>query len=202
MVIKTNARERLIKSAIELMMAKGYHAVSVNEICSHAHVVKGSFYHYFPAKWDILREVIKARDKFYQELFYRALAADISPLAKIRRIFELACQDQQSVMEATGKVTGCTIGNLTLELSYADEPARQIFRQLLGNYAAIISQTLKQSMDMGEIPRRPVAPIAQAIFAYLQGVILLAKAENKPQLLEQLADGAISIAHGLKEDPS
>ena len=202
MRIKKNARERLIKSAIELMMTKGYHAVSVNEICSHAHVVKGSFYYYFPAKWDILTEVIKARDNFYQELFYRALAADISPLAKIRRIFELACQDQQSVMEATGKVAGCTIGNLTLELSYAYEPARQLFRQLLENYAAIISRTLKQSMDIGEIPRRPVTPIAQAIFAYLQGLILLAKTENKPQLLEQLANGAITIAKGLKEDSS
>ena len=197
-----NTRERLIQSAIELMMTRGYHAVSVKDICSHASVVKGSFYHYFPAKWDILKEVIKARDDFYKDLFYRAMAADISPLAKIRRIFELASQDQQSAMDATGKVAGCTIGNLTLELSYADEPARQLFQQLFAGYAAIISQALKQSMDIGEIPRRPALPIAQAIFAYLQGILLLAKTENNPQILEQLADGAIMIANGLKEVPS
>ncbi|MCH7859158.1 MAG: TetR/AcrR family transcriptional regulator [Candidatus Marinimicrobia bacterium] len=199
---KKNTRERLIKSAIDLMMAKGYHAVSVNEICYDAHVAKGSFYHYFPAKWDILKEVIKARDDFYKDLFYRAMAADISPLAKIRRIFELASQDQQSVMDATGKVAGCTIGNLTLELSYADEPARQLFQQLFADYAAIISQALKQSMDIGEIPRRPALPIAQAIFAYLQGILLLAKTENSPQILEQFADGAIMIAQGLKAYPA
>ncbi len=184
------------------MMARGYHAVSVKDICSHADVAKGSFYHYFPAKWDILKEVINARDDFYQALFYRAMTADISPLGKIRRIFELACEDQQSALESTGKVAGCSIGNLTLELSFADEPARRIFQQLLANYAKIIAQALKEAMDIGEIPRRPAAPIAQAIFAYLQGVILLAKTENKPKMLEQLADGAITIAKGLTESPA
>ena len=197
-----NTRERLIQSAIELMMTRGYHAVSVKDICSHASVVKGSFYHYFPAKWDILKEVIKARDDFYQALFHRALAADLSPLGKIRRIFELAYQDQQSAMDITGKVVGCTIGNFTLELSHADEPARQLFHQLLKNYAALIARALEQAMEIGEVPRRPVIPVAQSIFAYLQGVILLAKAENNPQMLEQLADGAIMIAQGLKESTS
>lgn len=182
------------------MTAKGYHSVSVKEICSQAQVVKGSFYHYFPTKWDILMEVIKSRDDFYHALFYKAMATGTSPLGKIRRIFELACMDQMEALEKNGKVIGCAIGNLTLELSYADEPARKLFQQLLENYAAIIAQALNDAMDIGEIPRRPSKPIGQAIFAYLQGVILLAKTTNSPLMLEQLADGAILIAKGLNKE--
>lgn len=200
MATQKNTRERLVQSAIDLIMAKGYHSVSVNEICSNADVVKGSFYHYFPSKRDILMEVIKARDNFYKTLFNNAMTADLSPLGKIRRIFDLAYESQRSAQATSGKVAGCTLGNLTLELSYADEPMRQLFEQLLDSYAAIIARALNDAMEIGEISQRPALPIAQAIFAYLQGAILLAKTANNPQLIQQIADGAIILAVGLKED--
>ena len=44
---KQSSFEKLLASASFLFLEKGYDAVSVNDICKHAGVSKGAFYHYF-----------------------------------------------------------------------------------------------------------------------------------------------------------
>lgn len=47
---KQTSREKLMESATHLFLEEGYDATSVNDICKHAGVSKGSFYHYFETK--------------------------------------------------------------------------------------------------------------------------------------------------------
>lgn len=47
---KLTSRDKLLESAATLFLDKGYEAISVNDICKHAEVSKGSFYHYFETK--------------------------------------------------------------------------------------------------------------------------------------------------------
>ena len=50
----SDARERLIATAIELIRARSYESVGVDALCNHAQVKKGSFYHFFPSKQDLM----------------------------------------------------------------------------------------------------------------------------------------------------
>lgn len=47
---KQTSREKLMESATHLFFEEGYDATSMNDICKHAGVSKGSFYHYFETK--------------------------------------------------------------------------------------------------------------------------------------------------------
>jgi len=47
---KQTSREKILQSAVQLFLGEGYEATSVNDICKHAGVSKGSFYHYFETK--------------------------------------------------------------------------------------------------------------------------------------------------------
>ena len=47
-------KEALVETAVRLWMEKGYHNVSVNEICRECAVTKGSYYHHFESKKDLL----------------------------------------------------------------------------------------------------------------------------------------------------
>ena len=49
----SHAKEKLLDSALDLMYARSYRDVGVQEICEHAGVKKGSFYHFFPSKRDL-----------------------------------------------------------------------------------------------------------------------------------------------------
>src|SRR5258708_29279246 len=43
-------KQKLLDAAQELMLAKGYTATSVDEVCEAAGLTKGSFFHYFESK--------------------------------------------------------------------------------------------------------------------------------------------------------
>ena len=57
----SDARERLIEAAGELWHTRSYADVGVSEICDHAGVQKGSFYHFFSSKRDLALAVIDER---------------------------------------------------------------------------------------------------------------------------------------------
>lgn len=47
------SRSKLLDAAQAEMLAKGYAATAVDEICARAGVSKGSFHHFFPAKEEL-----------------------------------------------------------------------------------------------------------------------------------------------------
>ena len=55
---RSSARARLAATADNLFRDRGFEAVSVAHLCQDAGVNKGSFYHFFPSKRDLLLEVI------------------------------------------------------------------------------------------------------------------------------------------------
>src|SRR5262249_42819688 len=65
-------RQKLLEAAQELMMAKGYTATSVDEICEAAGLTKGSFFHYFEGKEHLGREVAQRFAASMQQLFQSA----------------------------------------------------------------------------------------------------------------------------------
>ena len=82
----SHAKEKLLDSVLDLMYARSYRDVGVQEICEHAGVKKGSFYHFFPSKRDL---TLAALDRQWeiarQELLERAFTQRLPP-SVVRRI--------------------------------------------------------------------------------------------------------------------
>ncbi|MDO7843620.1 TetR/AcrR family transcriptional regulator [Sphingomonas immobilis] len=63
MTKKLSTRDRILDAATALIWRDGYHAVSVDAICAAAAVQKGSFYHAFASKAELLlAALIRVRD--------------------------------------------------------------------------------------------------------------------------------------------
>lgn len=56
-------KEQLMNTAIELWKEKGYDAVSIPMICKSCGVTKGSFYHHYKSKDDVLLSYFKIKEK-------------------------------------------------------------------------------------------------------------------------------------------
>ena len=54
-------KDKLIEAALRLMLAKGYPATTVDEICASAGVSKGSFYHFFATKEELALAAVQAK---------------------------------------------------------------------------------------------------------------------------------------------
>lgn len=61
-------REKIYNTAFKLITERGFDNITVDEICMESGVAKGSFYHYFKSKDDIIVETYKIIDQKYSEL--------------------------------------------------------------------------------------------------------------------------------------
>ncbi len=190
-----NARGRLVDSATELFVARGYNAVGVKEICEHAGVTKGSFYHFFSSKIDLALEAIEVRRDYFEQLLERAMSEDRAPLERIRRVFELVADDHSPIVSAGGQMPGCAVGNFALELSGQSEAVRRKVEEVFNSWATYFERALRDAVLAGDLPA-DIDPgvTAKRILAYFEGVVLLAKTQNDPKLIRNLAGAALLLA--------
>ena len=191
----SDARERLIHSAIELIHARSYASVGVNELCEHAGVKKGSFYHFFPSKTDLIAAALdEVAGSYERDIYKPAFARDLPPLERIQRLFQLVYEYHASLTEATGQMGGCHFGNLAVELSTQDEVIREKVKGMFESGVASFEQALREAVAAGDLPAIDISLAAHALLAYLEGVILVAKTWNDPEMVRRLAQGAVRLA--------
>jgi TetR/AcrR family transcriptional repressor of nem operon len=190
----SNARELLIESASELWHSRSYADVGVNEICEHAGVRKGSFYHFFASKQDLALAVI---DSFWSRaktrLLVHALDPEAQPLEKLVKLIDSEYQVQRSLKDSTGSTFGCPFGNLAGEMSTQDDVLRRRLTELFYELAEYFERILDEAVAAGEIPAQNTRATAIAIEAYVEGMLLLAKTANDPELIRQLAPGILRL---------
>jgi TetR/AcrR family transcriptional repressor of nem operon len=190
----TDTQQRILNAARELIYARSYADVGVAEICESAGVQKGSFYHFFPSKRDLTLAVLDAQYVSFKEgMIDRAFVTDIPPLARLERFATLVYELQKQVMLATGRVLGCPVGNLANEMASHDEPIRERIDQIFRKAQAQVRLVLKEADQAGELPGVNLDATAQAMFAYFEGVMMLSKTQNDPEVLRKLLPAMAQI---------
>ncbi len=182
-------RQKIIDSATELFLASSYGDVGVQVICDHAGVKKGSFYHYFKSKTDLAIEVIRQQCQSFEETVGAAcFLSGLPPLQRfdcfLDRLFEVA----QANRDDPGHVKGCPLGNLAAELSTQEEGIRQELGNAFHQLKGIFKMTLDDAVTAGDLPADMDTDVrADALLAFLEGMLLLAKAHNDPHIIRRLA---------------
>lgn len=85
-------RNRIYDTAITLMEKKGFHNITISEICREAGVSIGAFYHYFPSKRTILDETFKLADDYFLTEVSSSLVQGSSSTERIIHYFCLYAQ--------------------------------------------------------------------------------------------------------------
>jgi TetR/AcrR family transcriptional repressor of nem operon len=170
----SDARERLIDAAFRLWFTRSFADVGVNEICEEAGVRKGSFYHFFPSKTDLALAVID----------------DIWGRYRIERNYQFAVANKAD----TGHVWGCPIGNLAVELSTQDESVRARLNEFFGQWAGEFAGLLDEAVAVGDLPPHDTRAAGLSLLAYVQGMTVLAKTGNDPDLIRTIGPTIVAVA--------
>ena len=191
----SDARENLIESAIELIGNRSYNAVGVQELCEHAGVKKGSFYHFFPSKRHLTLEAMDTIWQNYKgEMLEPICCAKVPALKKLESMLRKSYELQTKSKECGGCVTGCGFGNLALELSTQDEVIRQKIADIFEDWAGSLERVIAQAVNEGDLPAdTDTRATSQAIISYIEGIYVLAKAFNDPGMIPRLGEGVFSI---------
>src|SRR2546426_11036438 len=169
-------RTRLVESAATRIHASNYATASVEDLCADAGVQKGSFYYFFPSKRDLALAAIDDQwANTRATILEPAFASDVEPLQRIARFFRSVAEHQRADV-----VLGCPFGNLAAELGTQDQVIRDRVREVFGGYQAYFEQALREAAADGctKLRETDVPGVAQALLAYFQGALLLAKTHN------------------------
>jgi len=191
----SDARERLIEAAKSVIFAQSYEGVSVDELCVAAGVTRSSFYHFFSSKQELVLVAIESQWQWFERtVLAPTFLDDGPPQERILRFFDLVLERQQEQKQSGGYMRGCPAGNLTLEMSTQDELIRARVERFFREWLRYFERMLGEAKEQGSVPMTlDIATTAQALLAYFEGVMLLAKGRNDPSLIRTLQAGVLSL---------
>lgn len=182
-----DTRSRIILAARDLMTRRSYAETGVAEICETAGVGKSSFYHFFPGKRELTLAVLDSHFADFKVGMLDQIAAEsLAPLARLKRLGEMVYQFQKSITKEVGRVPGCPFGSMAAEVSTMDERIRESLMLIFRRIESMFRKTLKEARSLGEVGDIDIDATARAMLAYLEGVMLLAKNSNDPEVIREL----------------
>ncbi len=189
-----DTRQRILSSARELFHGNNYADIGIKQICDAAQVQKGSFYHFFPSKRDLALAVIDdMADDWAHGFVHEAFDQNLSPMERLDYLIDAAYYWQKAAKDIEGRMPGCLFGNLVLEVSTRDDVLRAKLTAVFDKTKTRFEQTLVEAVESGEIAALDTNLTAQAMLAYLEGMILLAKSRNDPDVIQHLGSALKGI---------
>ena len=116
--MRPNKRDELVKKALEVFNANGFHATGMDKLVSETGISKTSMYKHFRTKDDIILAVLQLRDENFRNWLYRRVEA----LTDTPRGQLLAIYDALEEWFALPEFRGCMFIKASAEFQDLDHP--------------------------------------------------------------------------------
>ena len=188
----SNAKERLIDAAMALFYTRSYADVGVQELCKHAGVKKGSFYHFFETKQDLALAFLDHWWAYFRETAWeQAFLENRPPLERISHLFEGVYEQNCEFYEKYKQVCGCPFGNMAVELSAHEPVIRHKINRIYADVIGRLQKTLDEAVEAGNVAPMDTGETALALWAYCEGILVMAKAQQDLDMLKRLGQRAV-----------
>lgn len=189
----SDARLRLVVAATELTWLKSYGAVGVDAICERAGVKKGSFYHFFRSKDDLLVEALEAHWQSRKATFDRIFSPSRPPLDRLKDYLANVCERQLKLRKEHGRVLGCFHASLGTECIDASPAIAAKVKEILRTYTRYLESAFRDAQALRVVPKADPKIQAQTLFAYVEGILGQARIHDDAALLRRLPRSALAF---------
>lgn len=178
----SDARERLIDAANELTGKLGYSAVTVDAICEHAGVKKGSFYHYFESKAALSKAAIEEWwETNSRPILDTAFSVSNPPLERLRLYFDGLYQRMVDRKLRGERVIGCLIFSVAMEGSGVDREVEEAIQRVLKRKRHYFEVAIRDAAEAGQAHVPDVEAAVQAAYSLFEGATARARIQNDPE---------------------
>ena len=183
---RSDTKQRLIETALELLWKNSYGSVSVDDICKAADVKKGSFYHFFPSKADLAIEVMEETYRGTKAVYDQIFSAEKPPLARFEDFADYVCEKQSEIAARFKHVCGCPLASLGSEMAGQEQGIQAKYDEVNRRRVRYFENALRDMIADGLIhDSTDVTSKAQEISAYVLGQLMLARIQNDLQTLKR-----------------
>jgi TetR/AcrR family transcriptional repressor of nem operon len=191
----SDAKEKLMEAAVELIWAGSYGGTSVDDICERAGVRKGSFYHFFESKSELAVAGLGSCWKEHLEELDHIFSPIHPPLERLRKVCAKIVEEQREAFEKHGRVLGCPVHSLGAEVSTWEEALQTKIKEAIAQHHRYFESALRDAASEGLIPAVPDPAVrARIASAYCEGLMMHARILNDLSVLEAMAEGVQMIA--------
>ncbi len=175
---KISTRQKIINSAHRLFYERGFNGTSIDDILKDAGLNKGSLYHLFKGKKEILLAVIEEKIAYNLEQKYKDIATEEQPLKYL--------EEKLLTTDSFDFKHGCALNNLVQEMSPVDEDVAKALLKVYNDLEDYYFLALKEE-DMNDEEKKS---LSKMMVATVEGAIMAAKAaQNKEpfiQIIQQM----------------
>ncbi len=182
----SDAKEKLLQVAFDLIWDNSYGSVSIDQICEKADVNKGSFYHFFRTKADLAIGAYEMHWRQKQSDMDRIFSAQVPPLDRLSRWCDYIYEAQKEKARKYGHVCGCPYASVGVELATQDEKVRGKVQELFDRNTKYVESAIAEARREGIVSIADPRTAAQQVYSYALGLLLQAKIRNDLELLHNL----------------
>lgn len=140
----SEARSRLLATAIRIFYAEGLHSVGIDRIVAEAKVTRATLYRHFPGKEDLVVAYLQSVHEMEREGFDKVLAGDPPAVEALRAIARSIAESIRST-----HFRGCAFLNAVAE--YPD-PAHPVHQAVLAHREWFLGTVTDLLAQVGDTP--------------------------------------------------
>lgn len=163
-----NSKDKLLKVTFDEIYENGYYATSVDKILKKAKMNKGSMYHYFKSKKELMLAVIDAHIFDYIDKKYGAiLNAEDNYIDAMFKVL--------NNKESFNFTFGCRLNTLVQELSHQDRDFKIALEKVYTHFEGILEKVFIKAKQNNEIEYEDIPGLAVFVVATIEGALSTAK---------------------------
>lgn len=175
MPVKKVDKRTLIKESLSVFRQKGYHNATMSDIAVACGLLKGSIYHYFPSKEELMKAVIQYLHEWYKrEVFSIAYEEGKSGEEKLA---ELATISEQIFYKEPG---GCLMANIGLETANTYPDFAELIKGFFEEWITALAYIFEEFYASSE-----ARLIAELSVGEIEGAVMLMQVYQDPGYLKR-----------------
>jgi len=190
----SDANERLMDAAIDLIWEESYGAVTIDDICKRADVKKGSFYYFFESKAAL---AVAALERMWEQCWKptmdQSFSSSIDPLTRLTAYLQAIHDKQVEIKKEHGKVLGCPIVSMGSETSTAETDVNGKIREILNRKRRYYESAIRDAVAEGVIEPCDPAEKAVAFAGLIEGIVCQCRIMNDPEVARTLPEMGLRI---------
>ena len=179
----SEARQRILETADRLFYQEGVRVVGIDRIIAEAGVAKMSLYKHFPSKDELILAVLKYREESVLAFFRSAMERHGKKTRNPLRAFFAALKQW---FETPG-FRGCAFQNAAVELADPAHPGAEFVRGHKQRFGEFLFGLVEAAVG------KTAAKVAPAVALLVEGAIVTAVIQGKPDAADVARDAALKL---------
>lgn len=190
----SDADQRLMDAALELIWTQSYGAVTIDDICKKAEVKKGSFYYFFDSKEQL---AVAALERMWKDDWKAKMdevfSASVEPLDRLKNYLTNIRLWQSETKKRFGRMIGCPVASVGSEVGTQECSICEKTREIMARKRRYVEATVRDAIADGSLEAGDPVKRTTVLMSFIEGMTLQARTANDPEILKDLPELGLEI---------